>query len=821
MKQALLTSKTAKRNQRGMASIVIVAVLVVILTLVSIGFGRLMNRAITTSTDKELSAAASYAAQSGVSDAIKYIQAHYKPADPDGTIKNTSCTSLIGSGGALHAQADLSGDSNIRYTCLTINPDITDLVFGGTTPLPPNKSQIIKMTTGGGTSLSNGSLMFSWSDSSGHVGTDPSNKFYDETTWSTKNLAPVLRLTLYPLASSATAIDNVALQAASRTYFLYPNSGGTNISGISWNTISPLHGVNCSSPGKPGANTVQDVVSGATSTFNTGSDNPSDYTCSAVITSLPNIGASSLFYARVTPIYDSTNLRVQGNDGSNLVQFQGVQAIVDSTAKASTSSKRLQARVDLGGANGTISDNVAPGDDNLPEYAVGSANTICKRLDVNSLSVSVDSTATYCAGELTIIQPVLGLALCATVSGNICTPTSTGLPNATISNGGAATIFYSVTNSTPGSCSLSPGGPSGFGDTSSSWTTGALSSAGSSIYTLTCNNVSGVSSSLTVNVTVSPPGGGVGGVVSPSTLNPYIIGASTSGFTWGLNTQDNGDGDGAAQCDLLDNGSHVTMLFGYSGSGPGTLTRPAAFYGGSFASGHTITISCKPVDGGPNPVNASAVVGAPQITVSPEVVGGYWYTGSLGSATCHDGVHAYILCFSWNASQPNGGAGGIIGPCQIWGNSGSYGNFGPTTYYSSTVDSSVSPWVYHYWNETLGWSGDPGTVNVYITCTSTTYGNTSSPPSGFQWSGFCVSSTGTGCTSNIVPPPPPPPPGGGGGPPPPPPPPPPPNCPAGWSGTFPTCVPPPPPGGCGIDTNRPYYPSFGIMFYFGYLPPCL
>jgi Tfp pilus assembly protein PilX len=118
---------SVRSNQKGMASIVIVSVLVVILTLVSIGFARLMNRAITNSTDKELGVAASYASQSGVNDASVYIKANYdatKSSPLDGVAAGSCNTLLGGTPGVINP--NLSGDNNVKYTCLTIDPEPTD-----------------------------------------------------------------------------------------------------------------------------------------------------------------------------------------------------------------------------------------------------------------------------------------------------------------------------------------------------------------------------------------------------------------------------------------------------------------------------------------------------------------------------------------------------------------------------------------------------------------------------------------------------------------------------------------------------------------------
>ena len=129
-----------------------------------------MDRAINNSTNKELSVAADYAAQSGINDAINYIEKNYNPdtTAPEDGVATSSCTDLFGAG---KITASLSGaDNNVRYTCLTIDPEVTDLEFGGQTPLPPYESQIIKMTTSNGPVSS---LMFSWKGVAGHNSTIP------------------------------------------------------------------------------------------------------------------------------------------------------------------------------------------------------------------------------------------------------------------------------------------------------------------------------------------------------------------------------------------------------------------------------------------------------------------------------------------------------------------------------------------------------------------------------------------------------------------------------------------------------------------------
>lgn len=86
------------------------------------------------------------------------------------------------------------------------------------------------------------------------------------------------------------------------------------------------------------------------------------------------------YYARITPLYVSgTNVRIQGQaEGSaQLVKFAGTQSIVDVTARAGNSAKRLQARVNIIPSE-FVDPQLRPSEDAAPEYAVRSAGTICK-----------------------------------------------------------------------------------------------------------------------------------------------------------------------------------------------------------------------------------------------------------------------------------------------------------------------------------------------------------------------------------------------------------------------------------------------------------
>src|SRR6185437_4851692 len=140
------------KNQKGLASIVIVIVLVVLLSLISIGFARLMNRAVNNSLNNQLTSAASYAAQSGVNDAIAYIE-----QQPDlSKVKSSACiganstppqpsilnsTNVSPSNGFINpffAAGSGGTNTDYQYKCILVNPNPGDLQYD----VPTHHSQV-------------------------------------------------------------------------------------------------------------------------------------------------------------------------------------------------------------------------------------------------------------------------------------------------------------------------------------------------------------------------------------------------------------------------------------------------------------------------------------------------------------------------------------------------------------------------------------------------------------------------------------------------------------------------------------------------------
>src|SRR5581483_1551885 len=170
-----------------------------------------------------------------------YIDGHYTPASAAnnyglGASVNSNCKSLLDTGGG-PIVSKLSNNGPVQYNCLTISPEVSDVVFGGQTPLPAYKSQIVKLTTdsSGGFGPTD-RLLISWVSGDGNNTTVPSGStsLPAEASWGSNGYSPMLRLSLYAVNSSGN-IPNT--NSPTRTYFFYPSTGssGSNITSFNSN----------------------------------------------------------------------------------------------------------------------------------------------------------------------------------------------------------------------------------------------------------------------------------------------------------------------------------------------------------------------------------------------------------------------------------------------------------------------------------------------------------------------------------------------------------------------------------------------------------
>jgi hypothetical protein len=330
-----------------------------------------MNRSVNNFLNQEQSNSANYAAQTALNDTLGYIKKHLNDVQP---VSSPECETLFGSG---MLDPNIVDDGSVKYTCVLVNPIPDSLVYQR---VSPNRAQVVKLTTCLGSpcvASRADKLMFSWQSSDRTKNNFPLLNInrINETEWNSNNYTPMLRLTLYPIPNSG---DLSGTQSQSRTFFLVPGPSSQSIfTSYSFSGDGNIITVPCD------RDNHYRPIGGFNGTV--------DYDCAIIIEGLFNLIGGNLhhFYAVLTPIYGQADIKIKatGPFGLSALNFQNVQSLIDVTGTSNGLSRRLQAR-----ANISKGASIDPIDNAIPDVALRSAKTICKRLKIEN-GVTVDGTA--------------------------------------------------------------------------------------------------------------------------------------------------------------------------------------------------------------------------------------------------------------------------------------------------------------------------------------------------------------------------------------------------------------------------------------------
>jgi hypothetical protein len=300
----------------------------------------------------DLSQSAYDSAQAGVEDAKRAIL-HYQSlcsqpvADQvacdlaKSQIDDQKCNSAMT---GLSDLNDASSDSQVKiqnnsgnaldqaYTCTTIILDTPDYV--GT--LEKDTSEIIPLI--GTNSID--SVQIKWFTKANYPSGNPFLSAVGVNppllpSWS-QNAPPILRVQLIQFGSNGFSLDNFIDKNSSNqsdTIFLYPSRTGINQYAFATDV---RRDVNPTSPGSPKpVSCSEDLTSQV-------------YSCSVKLTLPILIGAGNrTAFLRLTAVYNSATYQVSLISSNNVVNFNGVQPIIDSTGRASDMFRRVKARVKL------------------------------------------------------------------------------------------------------------------------------------------------------------------------------------------------------------------------------------------------------------------------------------------------------------------------------------------------------------------------------------------------------------------------------------------------------------------------------------------
>jgi Tfp pilus assembly protein PilX len=348
---------TVRTSESGMISILTTMVLMIVISLIALGFAQVSRRNARESLDRQLSTQAFYAAESGVNDARNLIAnaINAGTAVPD----KTACDD--NGAGAFYASLNPVIDSarDVEYSCLLVDTAPTELRYSDV----GSPSTIIPMTSATGSNFSTLDLSWQSKVASNPISGCPTSvisTFSNSASWTCGY--GVLRVDLVPTSGGSLTADG--LRNSTMTFFAEPFASGGSAS-IAY-------------------------AAGAANTNNLVGARCTNSGCALTITGL----SASSYYMRVTSIYKNVALQVTADDSSsNAIELQGAQAVIDATGKSGDVLRRIQVNVPLRSTS----------KNELSDYAIQSTDAICKRFAV--MNGYFDSSVTGVTSTNRLCQP--------------------------------------------------------------------------------------------------------------------------------------------------------------------------------------------------------------------------------------------------------------------------------------------------------------------------------------------------------------------------------------------------------------------------------
>lgn len=338
-----MTPKIKTRDQRGLVSFMITLIMMMVISLIVIGFTQVANRNRRESLDRQLSTQAFYAAESGVNDVIGVMKADI--AAGHAPQSQNSCTSGYYS---THLNRQLSSSPDVAYTCVLAKPVVPDLQTAVTT----DKSTVLHIqpvdASGGAvTSAGDFNLTFTWSVATAISPTCGSSLGVFTTNALYNCGFGLLRLDMMQVMP-ASPTSAPGLNTNTATFFIQPVSSGASAFGFS------------------------SFQAGAKANIVSANCSVGLKSCKATLRLSSSAKAPLDYYARLTMLYRDTPLVViDGQDVATGADayFANQQAMIDVTGRADDVLKRVQVRADLDARDTT----------NLPLGSIQSQGPVCKR----------------------------------------------------------------------------------------------------------------------------------------------------------------------------------------------------------------------------------------------------------------------------------------------------------------------------------------------------------------------------------------------------------------------------------------------------------
>ena len=323
-------------NQEGAASLLFTLVMIIIISLLAIGFSVITTNDQKATLDKSVSLQAEYAAQSGINSVVEGILNH------NSAVSQSSTATCTPTGGVIPTFPN--PNNNTRITCLKWSYSPQSLVYSSANSL----STIINPVSANGSPTSISEVDIKWGPS-----TATSLPLYP-STFNTTSLIGVASGN-FPILKIVTANFNMTQLT---TTYVVPVSGTSSLVAL----------------GAPGINIIT-VGCGTSPTVTcTAKLNNLQWTANPANSLCPSTNCGLL----TTSSFDGSQISVNisGFDSTaGVIQFLNSQVQIDSTAQNGNTVKRLVAGYTIGGASAWSPTLTA---------ATGSTAPLCKNFEFDN-----------------------------------------------------------------------------------------------------------------------------------------------------------------------------------------------------------------------------------------------------------------------------------------------------------------------------------------------------------------------------------------------------------------------------------------------------
>lgn len=357
-----------QHKESGLVSIFSVIFFMIFMSVIVVGFIKIMGDEVRQTTDNDLTASALVSAQSGVEEGKRMLLYCANSAlnsternRCNAALNQTDCKAAIAQFStvpALGLNVDTASGEGIvtqnesykqRYTCLTLatqTPTVEDI------EVPVGNSKLIPLRAVGN-NFSN--VIVSWhnyaADKDGPATPGPAPTTSSVPEWNALQRPAMLRLEFIPYTQNNIDLNN--MEAGTRTVFLTPGSTTTLVATVNLATDDPR-------ASDPNDRAATDIKPSRCSNPGTGQQ----YLCQKNV----GVTAGTNYMLRVTSYYRGAHIKLELRSGANVVNFDNVQPLIDVTGKTNDVFRRIQSRVAF------------EGDYFMPEFAIGTAGDICKQM---------------------------------------------------------------------------------------------------------------------------------------------------------------------------------------------------------------------------------------------------------------------------------------------------------------------------------------------------------------------------------------------------------------------------------------------------------